>query len=127
MGLWSRIFGQVEYDTTVSDYVARNSAAVAAGADAEQPGSFVMSVDDVFVITGRGTVAVGRIERGSIRVGDDVVARNETATDELRLRVSGIEKLGKKASAAEAGGHAGLLFERVPRGRLQRGWVLVGE
>lgn len=41
MGLWSKTFGQVEYDRTVSDYVARNSAAVEAGADADPPGSFV--------------------------------------------------------------------------------------
>ncbi len=88
---------------------------------ADQP--FLMAVEDVFTITGRGTVATGRVERGSIKVGDDVEIVG--LTDEKRkVVVTGLEMFHKSLDYAEAGDNAGALLRGVQRKEIERGQVL---
>jgi elongation factor Tu len=89
--------------------------------DSERP--FLMPVEDVFSITGRGTVATGRVERGSLKVQDEVEIVG--LTDESRnVVVTGIEMFHKLLDSAEAGDNAGLLLRGVQRTDIERGQVL---
>ena len=83
---------------------------------------FLMPVEDVFTITGRGTVATGRVERGQIKVGDTVelVGLGESRT----TVVTGVEMFHKSLDAAIAGDNAGLLLRGVQRTEIERGQVL---
>ena len=84
---------------------------------------FLMSVEDVFSITGRGTVATGRIERGRIKVGEpiEIVGLQETP---LSSTVTGVEMFRKLLDAGEAGDNAGLLLRGVEKTQIRRGMVL---
>ncbi|MFV0400364.1 MAG: elongation factor Tu [Oscillospiraceae bacterium] len=85
--------------------------------------AFLMPVEDVFTITGRGTVATGRVERGKINSGDEVEMVG--MTDELRkVVVTGIEMFRKILDYAEAGDNVGALLRGVQRTEIQRGQVL---
>ncbi|MCL2848296.1 MAG: elongation factor Tu [Firmicutes bacterium] len=88
--------------------------------DSEKP--FLMPVEDVFTITGRGTVATGRVERGSIKVGEPVEIVGITATKEST--VTGVEMFRKLLDSAQAGDNAGLLLRGIDRKSIQRGQVL---
>ncbi|KAL6549475.1 hypothetical protein OROHE_008592 [Orobanche hederae] len=83
---------------------------------------FLMAVEDVFSITGRGTVATGRVERGSVRVGEtvDLVGLRETRN----TIVTGVEMFQKTLDEALAGDNAGLLLRGIQRIDIQRGMVL---
>ena len=84
---------------------------------------FLMPVEDVFTITGRGTVATGRVERGQINTGDEVEMVG--LTDESRkVVVTGIEMFRKILDYAEAGDNVGALLRGVQRTEIQRGQVL---
>ena len=84
---------------------------------------FLMPVEDVFSITGRGTVATGRVERGTIKVGDTVEIVG--LTDEKRsVVVTGVEMFRKLLDQAEAGDNIGLLLRGVQRKEIERGQVL---
>jgi len=85
---------------------------------------FLMSVEDVFSITGRGTVATGRIERGKIRVGENVeiVGFNE---ESLKSTVTGVEMFRKLLDEGEAGDNAGLLLRGIEKNDIRRGMVIV--
>ena len=84
---------------------------------------FLMAVEDVFTITGRGTVATGRVERGSIKSGDEVEIVG--LTDEKRkVVVTGLEMFHKTLDYAEAGDNAGALLRGVQRKEIERGQVL---
>jgi len=84
---------------------------------------FLMPVEDVFTITGRGTVATGRVERGQIKTGDEVEVVG--LTDESRKTVvTGIEMFRKILDYAEAGDNVGALLRGVQRSEIQRGQVL---
>lgn len=113
MGFWSKLFGN-EVDTTVTDY----QAMAAAG------GPFRLTVEDVFTITGRGTVVTGRVETGSIRVGQAVDV--QTGSRVLRSTVSGIEAFRKTITAASSGENVGLILEGVGHDDVARGSVLTG-
>jgi len=89
--------------------------------DVDKP--FLMPVEDVFSITGRGTVATGRIERGQIKVGDTVEIVG--MTDETRdVVVTGVEMFRKILDQAIAGDNVGLLLRGVQRNEIERGQVL---
>ena len=89
--------------------------------DADKP--FLMPVEDVFSITGRGTVATGRVERGTIKVGDTVQIVG--MTDEKRdVVVTGVEMFRKLLDQAIAGDNVGLLLRGVAREDIERGQVL---
>ena len=83
---------------------------------------FLMPVEDVFSITGRGTVATGRVERGTVVVGDpvEIVGIKETAN----TVVTGVEMFRKLLDKAEAGDNIGALLRGVTRDMIQRGQVL---
>ena len=89
--------------------------------DSDKP--FLMPVEDVFSITGRGTVATGRIERGTVKVGDSVSIVG--MTDETRdVVVTGVEMFRKLLDQAIAGDNVGLLLRGVQRDEIERGQVL---
>jgi elongation factor Tu len=83
---------------------------------------FLMPVEDVFSITGRGTVATGRIERGIVKVGEtvDIVGFRDT----VQTTVTGVEMFRKLLDQGEAGDNAGLLLRGVKREDIERGQVL---
>ena len=84
---------------------------------------FMMPVEDVFSITGRGTVATGRVERGQVKVGD--VVEIVGITDEAKqTTVTGVEMFRKLLDYAEAGDNIGALLRGVAREEIQRGQVL---
>ena len=87
----------------------------------DQP--FLMPVEDIFSITGRGTVATGRVERGTVKVGDTVELVG--LTNEVRdVVVTGVEMFHKLLDLAEAGDNIGLLLRGVQRDEIERGQVL---
>ena len=89
--------------------------------DVDKP--FLMPVEDVFTITGRGTVATGRVERGIVKVGDEVeiVGMNEASRKTI---VTGVEMFRKLLDMAQAGDNVGTLLRGVDRKEVERGQVL---
>jgi len=84
---------------------------------------FLMPVEDVFTITGRGTVATGRVERGQLKSGDEVEVIG--LTDERKKTVvTGIEMFRKTLDYAEAGDNIGALLRGIQRTEIERGQVL---
>ena len=89
--------------------------------DTDNP--FLMPIEDIFSITGRGTVATGRVEQGVVKVGDTVEVVG--LTDEKRqVVVTGVEMFRKQLDQAEAGDNIGALLRGVQREEIQRGQVL---
>ena len=91
--------------------------------DSDKP--FMMPVEDVFSITGRGTVATGRVERGQIKVGEEVeiIGIHDTS----KTTVTGVEMFRKLLDYAEAGDNIGALLRGVAREDVQRGQVLAAQ
>ena len=89
--------------------------------DTDKP--FMMPVEDVFSITGRGTVATGRVERGQVKVGDEVDIVG-IAEETSKTTVTGVEMFRKLLDYAEAGDNIGALLRGVTREQIQRGQVL---
>jgi elongation factor Tu len=83
---------------------------------------FLMPVEDVFSITGRGTVATGRIERGVIKVGEEVQLVGFGATK--KTVVTGVEMFRKLLDQGEAGDNVGLLLRGIEKNEIERGMVL---
>jgi len=83
---------------------------------------FMMPVEDVFTITGRGTVATGRVDRGTIKVGDNVEIVG--IKDTLNSVVTGVEMFRKLLDYAQAGDNVGLLLRGINRDQVQRGQVI---
>ena len=88
--------------------------------DTDKP--FLMSIEDVFTITGRGTVVTGRVERGQLKLNDEVeiVGLHDTK----KTVVTGIEMFRKQLDYAEAGDNAGVLLRGIAREDVERGQVL---
>ena len=88
--------------------------------DTEKP--FLMSIEDVFTITGRGTVVTGRVERGQLKLNDtvEIVGIRDTRS----TVVTGIEMFRKQLDYAEAGDNAGVLLRGISREEVERGQVL---
>ena len=84
--------------------------------------SFLMAVEDVFSITGRGTVATGRVERGSLKIGDalEIVGLEKTQ----KTTVTGLEMFQKSLDQTVAGDNVGVLLRGVQKEKIQRGMVL---
>ena len=88
--------------------------------DTDKP--FLMPIEDVFTITGRGTVVTGRVERGQVRVGDQVEITG--IRDTQTSVVTGVEMFRKLLDYAEAGDNIGVLLRGINRDQVQRGQVL---
>ena len=88
--------------------------------DNEKP--FLMSIEDVFTITGRGTVVTGRVERGQLKLNDEVEIVG--IRDTQKTVVTGIEMFRKQLDYAEAGDNAGVLLRGISREQVERGQVL---
>ncbi len=103
-----------ELMATVDDYIPTPVR------DTDKP--FLMPIEDVFTITGRGTVVTGRVERGQVRVGDqvEIIGIKETQTSV----VTGVEMFRKLLDYAEAGDNIGVLLRGINRDQVQRGQVL---
>ena len=84
---------------------------------------FLMPVEDVFTITGRGTVATGRIERGELHVGDEVEIIG-LGEEKAKIVVTGIEMFRKLLDDAQAGDNIGALLRGIQRNDIQRGQVI---
>ena len=89
--------------------------------DIDKP--FLMPVEDVFTITGRGTVATGRIERGILKVGEEVEIVG-LSDEKKKTVVTGIEMFRKSLDACEAGDNAGVLLRGIQRNEVERGQVI---
>jgi len=92
--------------------------------DVDQP--FLMPVEDIFSITGRGTVVTGRIERGRVEVGQeiDIVGMQE---EKITSTVTGIEMFNKTLESGEAGDNAGILLRGIKKDEVSRGMVLAAQ
>ena len=88
--------------------------------DTEKP--FLMPIEDVFTITGRGTVVTGRVERGQLKLNDEVEIVG--IKDTKKTVVTGIEMFRKQLDYAEAGDNAGVLLRGISREEVERGQVL---
>ncbi|MBQ3307440.1 MAG: elongation factor Tu, partial [Bacilli bacterium] len=88
--------------------------------DTDKP--FLMSIEDVFTITGRGTVVTGRVERGTLKLNDEVEIVGIKPTQ--KTVVTGIEMFRKQLDYAEAGDNAGVLLRGIAREEVERGQVL---
>lgn len=88
--------------------------------DTEKP--FLMPIEDVFTITGRGTVVTGRVERGQLKLNDEVEIVG--LKDTRKTVVTGIEMFRKQLDYAEAGDNAGVLLRGISREDVERGQVL---
>ncbi len=87
----------------------------------DQP--FLMPIEDVMTITGRGTVVTGRVERGMVKVGEEVEIIGLT-TERKKTVITGLEMFRKSLDMAEAGDNAGALLRGIQRNEVERGQVL---
>lgn len=106
----------IELFTQIDEYVPTPER------DTDKP--FLMPVEDVFSITGRGTVATGRVERGTVKVGEEIeiVGIQEETRKSV---VTGVEMFRKLLDSAQAGDNIGALLRGVDRSNIERGQVLV--
>jgi translation elongation factor EF-Tu-like GTPase len=86
-------------------------------------GSFGMTVEDVFSITGRGTVVTGRVQAGTVSTGEQVLL-SRAGQPLLQVEVTGVEMFRKIVTTAKAGDNVGLLLRGVKRDQVIRGDVL---
>jgi elongation factor Tu len=105
----------LELMRAVDDYIPTPERAI------DQP--FLMPVEDVFSIKGRGTVVTGRIERGIVKVGDEVAIVGLAAA-ERKVIVTGVEMFQKTLDQGQAGDNVGCLLRGVERAEIERGQVL---
>ena len=114
--------GDPEYVEKINELMAQVDAYIPTP-ERDTDKTFLMPVEDVFTITGRGTVATGRVERGHIKVGDNVeiVGMQEKATSTV---VTGVEMFRKILDEAVAGDNIGALLRGVERKDIERGQVL---
>ena len=86
--------------------------------------TFKMTIEDVFEIRGRGTVITGRIENGTLKVGDEISIQRQGSAK--KAVVTGIEMFHKQLQQAKVGDNVGLLLRDIGKQDIQRGDVLVG-
>ncbi|GAA2787201.1 EF-Tu/IF-2/RF-3 family GTPase [Kribbella solani] len=91
--------------------------------DALPVGSFGLAVEDVFSITGRGTVATGRVRTGTVSVGEQLIV-NRDGQPLLQVEVTGIEMFRRTVKTAKAGDNIGLLLRGIKRDQVLKGDVL---
>ena len=113
--------GDPEWEKTVEELMAAVDSYIPTPArDVEKP--FLMPVEDIFTIQGRGTVATGRVERGKVKVGETVEVVGIRPT--LKTVVTGVEMFKKLLDEGTAGDNVGLLLRGVERKDIERGQVI---
>ncbi len=86
--------------------------------------TFRMTVQDVFSIKGRGTVIIGRIESGTISVGDEILIKGRSSNK--KAVVAGVEVRRKVTTSAQAGDEAGIRLQDIEKEDVQQGDILIG-
>ena len=114
--------GDAEWEEKINELMAEVDAYIPQP-ERQTDKPFLMPVEDVFSITGRGTVATGRVERGTVKVGE-VVEVIGLAEETKNTTVTGVEMFRKLLDQAEAGDNIGALLRGVARDDIQRGQVL---
>lgn len=114
--------GEADWEAKIIELMAEVDAYIPTS-ERETDKPFLMPVEDVFSITGRGTVATGRVERGIVKVGD-VVEIIGLAEENASTTVTGVEMFRKLLDQAQAGDNIGALLRGVAREDIQRGQVL---
>ncbi len=114
--------GDAEWEGKINELMAEVDAYIPQP-ERQTDKPFLMPVEDVFSITGRGTVATGRVERGTVKVGE-VVEIIGLAEETKNTTVTGVEMFRKLLDQAEAGDNIGALLRGVARDDIQRGQVL---
>jgi elongation factor Tu len=115
------IAGEAEWVARIEDlYTALDTYIPEPVRETDKP--FLMPVEDVFSITGRGTVATGRIERGKVKVGEEVQLVGFNA--EKKAVVTGVEMFRKLLDEGQAGDNVGLLLRGIEKTEIERGMVL---
>ncbi|WP_439743934.1 elongation factor Tu [Bacillus pseudomycoides] len=114
--------GEAEWEEKIIELMAEVDAYIPTP-ERETDKPFLMPIEDVFSITGRGTVATGRVERGVVKVGD-VVEIIGLAEENASTTVTGVEMFRKLLDQAQAGDNIGALLRGVAREDIQRGQVL---
>ena len=114
--------GDAEWETKIGELMeAVDTAIPEPEREVDKP--FLMAVEDVFSITGRGTVATGRIERGKVKVGEEVEIVG--IKDTRKCTVTGVEMFRKLLDEGMAGDNVGLLLRGIQKEEIERGMVLV--
>ncbi|MCS5692494.1 elongation factor Tu [Cyanobium sp. FGCU-6] len=114
--------GDAEWEAKIGDLMeAVDTAIPEPEREVDKP--FLMAVEDVFSITGRGTVATGRIERGKVKVGEEVEIVG--IKDTRKCTVTGVEMFRKLLDEGMAGDNVGLLLRGIQKEDIERGMVLV--
>lgn len=115
--------GDAEYEEKIVELMAAVDEYIPTPErDTDKP--FMMPVEDVFSITGRGTVATGRVERGQVKVGEEVEIVGLSEDGSKKTTVTGVEMFRKLLDYAEAGDNIGALLRGVGREDISRGQVL---
>jgi len=113
--------GDADAEQAIRDLIAAVDSYIEAPVrDSEKP--FLMSIEDVFTISGRGTVVTGRVERGVLKLNDEVEIVGLRPT--TKSVVTGIEMFRKSLDFAQAGDNAGVLLRGISRDDVERGQVL---
>ncbi len=113
--------GDAKWDAKIGELLAALDAEIPEPVrDVDKP--FLMAVEDVFSIKGRGTVATGRIERGQIKVGEEVEIVG--FRDTRKTTVTGVEMFRKLLDAGQAGDNVGLLLRGIEKNDIERGQIL---
>ena len=110
--------------TDIDSSQIKQTTTTTARVNTEATGNFLMPIEDVFTIAGRGTVATGRITRGSIKVNDEVQIIG-LDHEVITTKVIGIEMFHKTLDEAKEGDNAGVLLEGVTRDQIERGQVII--
>ena len=114
--------GEAQWEEKVVELIAAVDETIPTpGRDVDKP--FLMPVEDVFSITGRGTVATGRIERGVIKINEEVEIVG-IIEEPMKSVVTGIEMFRRLLDQGEAGDNAGILLRGISKDDIQRGMVL---
>jgi len=106
----------IELGTVLDSYIPEPERAI--------DGAFIMPVEDVFSISGRGTVATGRVERGIVKVGEEIEIVG--IKDTVKTTVTGVEMFRKLLDEGRAGDNVGILLRGTKREDIERGQVLAG-
>lgn len=88
-------------------------------------GDFRITVEDVFSITGRGIIVIGKVERGSVSISDTVKILDSTGSEKQTSTVAGIETFRKQLTTATVGDNIGLLLRGADRNAVKRGDIIV--